>query len=325
MPTLHWIGKEKIINHHQDVPYRILDHNYTYKNGQETKDSFSENKIIHGDNLEALKSLLPEYEGKINCIYIDPPYNTGNEGWVYNDNVSHPKLKKWLGEVVGKESEDLTRHDKWLCMMYPRLKLLHKLLSDDGVIFISIGEDEISNLKTLCDEIFGSLNKCGIISRVMKSGGNKGNFFSPNIDYVLVYSRDVSKVSDFKAKMDQNLVKKLYNQVEKEGSRKGEKYRAFGLYQSTLDARPNQRYFIECPDGSLVIPPGKKMPENKKDGSKVLPEKNDGCWRWSAERYILEREKGNIVFKKTKNKVLIDTNGNPAKWNIWKTIKRKKW
>ena len=99
--------------------------------------------IIHGDNLEALKALLPQYEGKVKCIYIDPPYNTGNEGWCYNDNVSDPHIQKWLGEVVGKEGEDLTRHDKWLCMMYPRLMLLQKLLADDGVIFISIDDNEL--------------------------------------------------------------------------------------------------------------------------------------------------------------------------------------
>src|SRR5680860_860677 len=132
MPTLNWIGKDKVVNHHQDVPYRILEHQYTYENGKENEVATSENKIIHGDNLEGLKSLLPKYEGKIDCIYIDPPYNTGEEKWVYNDNVSHPKLKKWLGEVVGKESEDLSRHDKWLCMMYPRIRLLQKLLAKDG-------------------------------------------------------------------------------------------------------------------------------------------------------------------------------------------------
>lgn len=150
MPTLDWIGKDKVINHHMDVPYRVLDKQYTYGGDK------SENMIIHGDNLEALKSLLPKYEGKVKCIYIDPPYNTGNEGWVYNDNVNDPKIKKWLGEVVGKEGEDLSRHDKWLCMMYPRLKLLQKLLSEDGAIFISIDDNELYNLKMICDEIFGS-------------------------------------------------------------------------------------------------------------------------------------------------------------------------
>ena len=126
MPTLNWIGKEKIISHHLDVPFKVLNHEYSCPSTPE-KGIKNENMIIRGDNLEALKSLLPKYEGKVNCIYIDPPYNTGNESWVYNDNVNAPKIKKWLGKVVGKESEDLTRHDKWLCMMYPRLKLLHKL------------------------------------------------------------------------------------------------------------------------------------------------------------------------------------------------------
>ena len=157
MPTLEWIGKDKVINHHLDVPYRVLERKYSYdEGGQHEEDNGSENMIIHGDNLDALKSLLPQYEGRVKCIYIDPPYNTGNEGWVYNDNVNDPRIKKWLGEVVGKEGEDLSRHDKWLCMMYPRLKLLQRLLSDDGVIFISIDDTEYANLKCICDEIFGS-------------------------------------------------------------------------------------------------------------------------------------------------------------------------
>ena len=152
MPTLEWIGKSKVINHHQEVPFRVLEEKYTYNN------SASENKIIHGDNLEALKALLPEYEGRINCIYIDPPYNTGEEKWVYNDNVNDPKIKNWLGKVVGDEEKDLTRHDKWLCMMYPRLRLLHQLLSDDGIIFITIGDDEQATLKQISNEIFGLQN-----------------------------------------------------------------------------------------------------------------------------------------------------------------------
>ena len=104
MPTLEWIGKSKVINHHQEAPFRVLERKYSFdENGQHNEDNGSENMIIRGDNLEALKALLPRYEGRIKCIYIDPPYNTGNEGWVYNDNVNDPKIKKWLGEVVGKE------------------------------------------------------------------------------------------------------------------------------------------------------------------------------------------------------------------------------
>ena len=187
MPTLHWIGKEKVINHHLDVPYRVLDHQYAF-NGEEE----SGNKIIHGDNLEALKSLLPEYEGKIKCIYIDPPYNTGNEGWVYNDNVNDPKIKKWLGQVVGKEAEDLTRHDKWLCMMYPRLKLLHKLLAEDGTIFISIDDNEHSNLKLMLDEIFGTGNFIANICHRSRQSISNDLILSPNHNLILLYAKSQS-------------------------------------------------------------------------------------------------------------------------------------
>ena len=194
MPTLEWIGKDKVINHHQDVPYKVLKHKYGFENGKQSENiTNTGNKIIHGDNLEALKSLLPEYEGKIKCIYIDPPYNTGNEKWVYNDNVNHPKIKKWLGEVVGKEGEDLSRHDKWLCMMYPRLKLLHKLLREDGVIFISIDDNEQANLKLICDEIFGSSIKMNYIGCIhwkrSESQNNNAKHFSTVGEYILCYTK----------------------------------------------------------------------------------------------------------------------------------------
>ena len=157
MPTLHWIGKDKVINHHAEVPFRVLQHKYGYRGEQPADKTATQggNKIIHGDNLEALKALLPEYEGRVDCIYIDPPYNTGNEGWVYNDNVNDPHIRKWLGEVVGAEGEDLSRHDKWLCMMYPRLRLLQQLLSENGTIFISIDDRELIHLREICNEIVG--------------------------------------------------------------------------------------------------------------------------------------------------------------------------
>lgn len=186
MPTLEWIGKDKVINHHQEVPYRILDKKYTY-NAES-----SENMIIHGDNLLALKSLLPQYEGKVDCIYIDPPYNTGNEKWVYNDNVNDPKIKKWLGEVVGQEGEDLSRHDKWLCMMYPRLKLLHKLLAGKGAIFISIDDNEMKYLSMICDEIFGSSNFIANITwQRTYSPRNDSKGISSEAEHILVYSKTI--------------------------------------------------------------------------------------------------------------------------------------
>lgn len=195
MPTLTWIGKEKVVNHHQEVPYRVLEHKYGFRadDPADTTPTNSGNKIIHGDNLEALKSLLPEYEGRIKCIYIDPPYNTGNEKWVYNDNVNDPKIKKWLGEVVGKQGEDLSRHDKWLCMMYPRLKLLHKLLAEDGAIFISIDDNELANLKLLCDEIFGVNNFIGQWHWFKSATPpNLSYKIKKNIEYVLCYEKQKS-------------------------------------------------------------------------------------------------------------------------------------
>lgn len=186
MPTLNWIGKDAVVNHHHDVRFRTLDKKYTFGDAES-----SNNMIIHGDNLEALKALLPQYEGKIKCIYIDPPYNTGNENWVYNDNVNSPKIKKWLGQVVGKEAEDLTRHDKWLCMMYPRLKLLQRLLSDDGAIFISIDDNEQANLKLICDEVFGEGNFVNnVIWEKKYSPQNDAKYFSDNHDFILVYANN---------------------------------------------------------------------------------------------------------------------------------------
>ena len=192
MPTLEWIGKDKVVNHHLEVPFRVLERKYSFdENGQHDEDNGSENMIIRGDNLEALKALLPRYEGCVKCIYIDPPYNTGNEGWVYNDNVNDPKIKKWLGEVVGKEGEDLTRHDKWLCMMYPRLKLLQKLLADDGAIFISIDDTEVSNLRLLMDEVFGANNfVTTVIWHKNYAPKSSAKFFSEDHDYITVYAKN---------------------------------------------------------------------------------------------------------------------------------------
>jgi len=191
MPTLEWIGKEKVVNHHLEVPYRVLERKYSFdESGQTEADNGSENMVIHGDNLEALKSLLPQYEGRVKCIYIDPPYNTGNEGWVYNDNVNDPHIKAWLNKTVGKEGEDLSRHDKWLCMMYPRLKLLQKLLAEDGVIFISIDDNELYNLKSICDEIFGANCFVSNISwqrTYSKRNDSKG--IPVEVEHILTYSK----------------------------------------------------------------------------------------------------------------------------------------
>lgn len=187
MPTLNWIGKDKVVNHHLDVPMRTLEKQYTFASEGHDDDG---NMIIHGDNLDALKALLPQYEGRVKCIYIDPPYNTGNEKWVYNDNVNDPHIRAWLGKVVGAEGEDLSRHDKWLCMMYPRLKLLQKLMAEDGVIFISIDDTEYANLKLICDEIFGVNCFVSNISwQRTYSTRNDSKGIVNEVEHILVYSK----------------------------------------------------------------------------------------------------------------------------------------
>lgn len=203
MPELTWIGKDKVINHHQEVPFRVLEKRYAY--GADC----GGNMVIHGDNLEALKALLPRYEGRVKCVYIDPPYNTGNEGWVYNDNVNDPKIRKWLGEVVGREGEDLSRHDKWLCMMYPRLKLLQRLLAEDGAIFISIDDNEQANLKLICDEIFGLNSFVSLVSwQRTYSMRNDSLGIPAEIEHILVYSKIVlvesQEISAMKAQIVYN-------------------------------------------------------------------------------------------------------------------------
>ena len=196
MPTLEWIGKSKVVNHHQEVPFRVLERQYSFDEmGKHAEDNGSDNMIIHGDNLEALKALLPQYEGRVKCIYIDPPYNTGNEKWCYNDNVNDPHIQKWLGEVVGKEGEDLTRHDKWLCMMYPRLMLLQKLLADDGFIFVSIDVFEYAYLRCIMDEIFGSANfrNCIAVRRGIKNVQaqfDEVQSLSLGHEYIYLYSKN---------------------------------------------------------------------------------------------------------------------------------------
>lgn len=187
MPTLNWMGKDKVVNHHRDVPFRVLER-VPEKGVLDSHGSDCGNMVIHGDNLEALKALLPEYEGRVDCVYIDPPYNTGNEGWAYNDNVNDPRIKKWLGQVVGKDGEDLSRHDKWLCMMYPRLQLLRKLLAPTGCLIISISMHEMENLVELCRELFPTFNVQ--VVTVQTSGGKPSNGFNVSHEYLIFVCPD---------------------------------------------------------------------------------------------------------------------------------------
>ena len=198
MPTLNWIGKEAVVNHHHQVPFHLLKDVPDLARG-EPGDG---NLIVQGDNLVALKALLPYYAGQVKCIYIDPPYNTGvderdeegkRSGWIYSDNVNSPEIREWLNKVVGAEAEDLSRHDKWLCMMYPRLALLRKFLQEDGVIFASIDEVEVSSLRLLFDEIFGATNRVGMIIWKNVTDNNPTNIAIEH-EYVLCYARNKERL-----------------------------------------------------------------------------------------------------------------------------------
>jgi adenine-specific DNA-methyltransferase len=191
MPSLHWIGKEAVVNHHHAVPFHLLRDVPELSVGEPG----AGNLIVQGDNLVALKALLPYYAGQVKCIYIDPPYNTGNEGWVYNDNVNSPLIRDWLGKVVGKEAEDLSRHDKWLCMMYPRLALLRQFLREDGAIFISIDDSEVSNLRSVMDEIYGASNLVAhVIWQKSFAPRNNAPHFSNSHEFVLCYARHLNSL-----------------------------------------------------------------------------------------------------------------------------------
>ena len=247
MPTLNWIGKETVVNHHMQVPFRLLKDVPELGCG----DPGSGNLIVQGDNLEALKALLPYYAGQVKCVYIDPPYNTGNEGWAYNDNVNSPVIREWLGKTVGKEGETLDRHDRWLCMMYPRLVLLKQFLRPDGSIWISMDDSEIGLLRILMDEIFGHgrFVACNVWQKRYSRENREA--IGDVHEYLLVYAMDKEKFKE-----QRNLVqledkqKKLYKNPDNDSR---------GPWQSvSLTAqgyRPNQMYEIVAPNEKRYFPP----------------------------------------------------------------------
>lgn len=305
MPTLHWIGKDKVINHHLDVPFKVLEHAYGFATDTSTgsatvqkAETKSGNKIIHGDNLEALKALLPEYEGKIKCIYIDPPYNTGNEGWVYNDNVNDPKIKKWLGQVVGKESEDLSRHDKWLCMMYPRLKLLHKLLADDGVLFVSLDENETHHLRLLHNEIFGENKFVAQLTLLCNpKGRSQDKYFSTNHEYCTIYSKSLLPSGAFSVTKEDKLINKEYKNLDKNG-----RFRYLELRNThrefSKENRPNLFYpfFADSKTGRV------SLLKDEIFNIEILPfwpDGFEGCWTWGQD--LANKDNHLLVAQKKKS------------------------
>jgi len=270
MPTLQFKGKTFVQNHHLAVKY----HQLVPKKKLSLTDNVSlhDNLIIQGDNLKALKALLPTYSGRIKCIYIDPPYNTGNENWVYNDNVNSPMLKEWLGKVVDKE--DLTRHDKWLCMMMPRLKLLRELLSEDGIIFISIDEIEHHYLMSLMDEIFGKDNLlCNFIwkSRQIVDSRNQ-NKISIDHEYVISFAKNSE--AKFRGKQSD---KTKYSNPDNDPRGPWMSNSILGL--ANEENRPNLHYTISDPKTKRKFdcPP-------------------DTGWRYSKETMQKKIDEGRIVF-----------------------------
>ncbi|MFH1802268.1 MAG: site-specific DNA-methyltransferase [archaeon] len=266
MPTLNWIGKEAVINHDKEVPFKLLKKVEKYSVGK------SENLLVKGDNLEALKALMPYYKGKVKCIYIDPPYNTGNEGWIYNDNVKSEKIKRWLKKQV--KIDDLSRHDKWLCMMYPRLKLLRELLRDDGVIFVSIDDNEHCNLKQVFDEIYGHENFVGsIIWQKRKGGGNDSAHIAVDHEYILVYTKSFSLQKKWRISYNEAYLKR-YKLSDSLGR----------YYWDTL-SRPGLNnpivYDVECPDGTII---------------------RGGKWQISRAEFLRRLKEGNVKIERNNKK-----------------------
>lgn len=258
MATLNFKGKTFVQNHHLTVKY----HQLIPKKDQSLADkvSLNDNLIIHGDNLKALKALLPTYASKVKCIYIDPPYNTGNEKWAYNDNVNSPMMQEWLGKVVDRE--DLTRHDKWLCMMMPRLKLLRELLRDDGVIFVSIDDNEVHHLRMLMDEVFNDNHLATIHWRRTESQDNKAKTLSTVAEFILCYSKGNAKEIKFnKLKLSERAIKEYRYQDEKG------KFRRTTLVDKT---RGRHSFEVKTPSEEIITGPFNISEEEFKKLDKTL-------------------------------------------------------
>ena len=314
MPTLHWVGKDKVVNHHHDVPFRVLNKVSSFEAPAGLPANSTDNRIIHGDNLEALKSLVPEFEGRVKCIYIDPPYNTGNEGWVYNDAVNDPKIKRWLGQVVGKEGEDLSRHDKWLCMMYPRLKLLHRLLANDGIIFISLDDNEISSMTFLLREIFGETN---FLAQIIVQSNRRGQTY-----------KQIAKTHEYLICFGKTSEAAL-GQLETDGSNLPERDK-HGKYSSRelrnrnpkfgKHNRPNLFYpffpNLSAPDEAGNFP----VTINPFPGAiEIFPFNSQGgesCWRWGADKVIRDT-KGNGT------EVLFGRQTRDGGWRIFEKYRKE--
>ena len=285
----------------------------------------TENLYIEGDNLEALKLLQESYMGRIKMIYIDPPYNTGSDAFVYPDSFSMDKDE--YEEGIGLYDEEGNRvfkennlsnprfHSDWCSMIYSRLMIARTFLTEDGVIFISIDDNEVDDLKKICNEVFGESNFIGCAGRITKKANNQGDYWAPNFDYLLTYSKNRQRCPAFFGGMNE----KSYNMIEENGPRKGERYQLVRLYMTNLDPMrgcTNQRYYIECPDGSFIIPPGENFPSEAKDGAFIPPKSGkDKVWRWSYQSYL--EKKDQIVLRQGRSSNVVGVNGSQTTWNAF--------
>ena len=275
MPTLNWIGKQAVVNHHRQVPYRLLTCDPELSAG----DPDAGNLLVEGDNLEALKALLPYYAGQVKCIYIDPPYNTGNENWVYNDNVNSPEIRNWLHQTVGREAEDLTRHDKWLCMMYPRLALLREFLREDGAIFVSIDDNELHSLGFVMDEVFGPRNRLAILVWKARQYLDSRSLTGVSLDheYILVYAKLGSAVRLKGKERDES----KYTNPDNDPRGHWMSRSILGLAKA--DARPNLHYDLVDPATNVTY----RCPANT-------------GWRYSRETMDAKIKDGRMLFPKNR-------------------------
>lgn len=244
MPTLEFEGKPFVYSHHLSVPYRELIPMPEKGIGEPSLDG---NLIIHGDNLEALKALLPRYAGKVDVIYIDPPYNTGNEGWAYNDNVNSPMMKSWLGDKVG--IDDAQRHDKWLCMMWPRLNLIWELLSNRGSFWLTLDDNEVHSAKLICDEIFGEESFVSQLVWQKRTSRENRTAISSSHDYILLYAK--AGAEEWKG------IRRRLGSVGENYSNPDEDIRGdwVSVPFSAQGYRKNQVYKITAPTGDFLEPP----------------------------------------------------------------------
>ena len=310
MPELNWIGKSAVRAHHREVDFHLLrdvpemacegwsaqspvripaggEHPFRTEDCAD----HDRNLIVQGDNLRALKALLPRYAGRVKCIYIDPPYNTGNEGWVYNDNVKAPEIQKWLHQVVGKEAEDLSRHDKWLCMMYPRLQLLKRFLREDGAIVVSLDHHEQPRLRLLLDEIFGEANFVAEIACVNKpSGRSDDKYVATSHESITIYRKSAAlTLSGFDA---EEKITSRYSKIDSNGDRyREEDLRKRGDQDERKD-RPKLFYpFFFCEDtGDLIV--GAIEDPTPEGYIRIEPMKTaaiEGRWRWERSTAVAQK------------------------------------